>query len=846
MVELPSVFDPTLHCLATAALPLDLRNWYYGFADNFCLFFNMEISNMLDKEDLYSIFAGKALLFMGAGFSIGALRDKNAGEDKFPTGECLAIELLEDLGQENTGHKNLATCAAYYESQKTRQGLLRALGKMLKVKKVQDFHCNILSQPWLRIYTTNYDDLALQAWRGNTKLRRVGLRDPLPEYNANKTDCLYINGYIDYEVLDKSEIVITKQDYSSASNSVREEIIANFLEDATMAEKVFFIGYSLYDIEVAKILQNNLAMRNKVYFIVGDKIDKIDESEIAAFGSVLKINAQKFSEKMQDAAISFQNLTPSEPALFSLEKYEICPANKDYKDDVYELLARSRVNRAKLKRQIFKGPIYAVLRQRLDEVGQRILAGKSLTAIYARFCNGKTIFLEELAASFSDKMPVYFARADAKSLRRDLLFLSKNLGEQKALILVDGYGRAFPLLENLVPRLPNLLFVLAERTPIHRQLWSKLIKNAPEAAAFSLESLEEEEKKCFVNLLRNFGFSGESEHVLLRKLDSLYGNALGRAIFAIIKDSEVARLHVEKFKKDIDSAKRYEDELYVVVMLSILEGVPVLRSRINLILNRNTAYTADFSHSRFFEDILEDMDNYLSCQGGLALEITKHVFQPEKAREILLKLVKFFRKKQSNNYLYKLGEQCLRFFYLEKLFPEDGFKNNVNAFYEEVKRIGDLGGHPLFWLQFAIAKFHQREYLTSMTYINTAMDSAITKKFDPFQIENFKARLFLGADSSLGIDPWERFSQARDLLFKQIRNVVDEHIFRAAAELRPFVNAYLDKFDKSKLELILEFAEVIIEKYRQTPYDTKRDARHDLERIKEAKDKLKEKLVQMG
>ena len=796
---------------------------------------------MLDDDILYSIFSGKALLFLGAGFSLDAKRVVNGVEKSFPKGRTLADELLSDLGMRNPDGKDLATCAAYYEGKKTRKGLLHALGEKLEVKKAQKFHYDILSHPWWRIYTTNYDNLIQMVMPADKKLRRTGLRDTLPDYTPYKTDCLYINGFLDFKDIDNSEIIITKNDYSSSLNFVRDAIIANFLDDVIMVEKVFFIGYSLYDIEVAKILQNNTSIRNKVYFIVEEELNEIDEQELKSFGSVVKIGAEKFSQVLDNAANCYAKLPPIfNESFFSLEKYELESQEKN--ENVFELFMYSRINRKRLKRQIGAKPLYAVPRSQLEEVRQRVLTGHLLTGIHARLCNGKTIFLEELAATLSDSMPVYFARTDAHSLGSDLIGLSKRLGKQKATILVDGYGRAFPHLERAVGRLSNLAFIIAERTPVHRMLWNKISNNTPDAASFSLNQLEATEKECFVELIRNNGLNGESEVYLLDKFDSLYGNAIGRAIFSLIKNSEVARRHIEKFRKDIDLSKTYEDELYAAVMLSIIDGGRVSKSLLNRLLLRNTAYSSDFCQSRIFEDMLEEIDNYVLCGSGLSLEIAKFIFQPDKSLEVLIRIVKFCLKNPQDKYLVKLCEQCLRFFYLEKVFPEENFKNNVNIFYETIRKIGNMGGHPLFWLQFAIAKFNQKEYFESKRYLDTAAESAKSKSFDPFQIENFRARLLLASDPSIGIEPWERFSEARVILLKQANEINDDHLYRSASALNSFLNAHINEFDNVKLKVILQFAQTILDKSIEATEEIKRDSRYSLARLTEARDKVEKKL----
>ena len=289
---------------------------------------NGGISMSIPQHAFFSIFSGKALLFLGAGFSKGAKSLSLDGQQltDFPGGQELAADLMKDLGESET--ESLDRCAEFYEYKTSRAQLLSTLTKRLDVKLVADFQKNILSCPWNRIYTTNYDNIISNSKSLPKKLRNIGLKDKIPHYTNSTIECLYINGYLDMTSPQESTITITREDYASTDNEQRKDIIRMFRTDVSMVEYVFFLGYSIYDIEVAQILQEDTSVKKKIFFIVGHNINVINEATISKYGTVVKITCEEFSYLLTNARNEYSLIPPVYEKVFpSLHKYEILNTN---------------------------------------------------------------------------------------------------------------------------------------------------------------------------------------------------------------------------------------------------------------------------------------------------------------------------------------------------------------------------------------------------------------------------------------------------------------------------------------------------------------------------------------
>ena len=105
------------------------------------------------------ILNGEAVLFLGAGFSIG----NRCEGGLFKTGTELAHYLCDTVGNAQTDNLNIA-CSRYLNHfADWNEGivpLLEELKKQFLAKSICESHEWLLSLPWKRIYTTNYDNLA--------------------------------------------------------------------------------------------------------------------------------------------------------------------------------------------------------------------------------------------------------------------------------------------------------------------------------------------------------------------------------------------------------------------------------------------------------------------------------------------------------------------------------------------------------------------------------------------------------------------------------------------------------------------------------------------------------------
>lgn len=792
----------------------------------------------IPQHALFSIFSGKALLFLGAGFSKGAKSLSLDGQQltDFPGGQELAADLMKDLGVEIT--ESLDRCAEFYESKTGRSQLLSTLARRLNVKSVADFQKNILSCPWNRIYTTNYDNIISSTKSLPKRLRNIGLKDKIPHYTNSTIECLYINGYLDMASPQESSITITREDYASADNAQRKDIIRMFRTDVSMVDHVFFLGYSIYDIEVAQILQEDTSVQKKIFFVVGHDINVINETTISKYGTVVKITCEEFSHLLTNAKEDYALIPPvCEKVFTSLHKYEILntsdqTASSPRVDPIFELLVRSRIDRAHIQKSLQNKSNDILIRTNLELIQSHIDNDKKFIIIHSHTCNGKTVFLEELAAKLNEFYTIFFASPDSQSLSRDLIELSKLYEDKKIVVIVDGYARSIREISPIIDKLRNITFVFSERTAIHK-IVSPSFK-FPDVGVFSLDQLDMQEIANFAKILIDNGITGIPEARLVSDITNKYENSIGKTILSLVEYSETANRFIEKIKKDISDNRKYRNEAYTIIMLSILTGQPVKKSTINEILDVQTAYSQNFVQTSLFHDLFTNRDDTIACPGILPYIISKKAFDPEYARYNAINLAKYAYLHRDKPFYDNISSLSMRYSFLQNALPDENFLSNSTAFYTELRTVGGLGSFPLFWLQFAIAKLNYSEFAMAKQYLKSAYQMAGRTNFNTYQIDNQYARLMLMADDSIPETPYERFCKAEDLLIRQLIDSQDKYPYRAAAALTYF-KRYFHELTTNELIKIKKFINFIETCEQNLPSDIKEEVFFDMKRIFEAK-----------
>lgn len=162
-----------------------------------------------------AILSGRAILIAGSGINYGS---KNINNEQMPLGTSMAEELYNLAGVLDPDDKtDLQDASNYYIEKNSKAELIAFLQNKLSVGEMSDAARQIYSLPWLREYTTNYDQIPILA--ANNAVIPITIDSRVSQNKKNsKRQCVYINGYLgnlNESKLDSSFKLTTKSYLSS-------------------------------------------------------------------------------------------------------------------------------------------------------------------------------------------------------------------------------------------------------------------------------------------------------------------------------------------------------------------------------------------------------------------------------------------------------------------------------------------------------------------------------------------------------------------------------------------------------------------------------------------------------
>lgn len=255
---------------------------------------------MMEHEELLAqIFSGRAILFTGAGFSKGTQTIKDQTP---PDAKELAKKICK-LGNFDEDTDLRYATDFYIENKKSLDDLINLLKESFTIKNVLNIHNEICSAPWRRFYTTNYDNSIVLACASNgKKVEPLDISQPHADKRPSSNLCVHINGSIDTlsRQTINSSFKLSSSSYISPQSFLESPWRTVFRSDIDRCSALVFCGYSLYDIEIQKLLVENEDIYRKTYFITPKDIDTKTRFTLSKFGKIIEISTNGLGELIKN------------------------------------------------------------------------------------------------------------------------------------------------------------------------------------------------------------------------------------------------------------------------------------------------------------------------------------------------------------------------------------------------------------------------------------------------------------------------------------------------------------------------------------------------------------------
>jgi hypothetical protein len=766
---------------------------------------------------------GRAVLFLGAGFSWGAISLAN---EPFLLGAGLGKALADEAGIPSDF--TLEDISDIYASKFGSAALLHKLRNWYVAKSVTKSQKELAKLPWRRVYTTNYDDVFERACAeiGKDVLSNVGT-DTVGKVAKNGLTCVHLNGFIwtATEASLSHELKLTATSYSSGS-AMNDEWADRFRFDLHAAQSIFFVGYSLADLDLRRLLVEQ-ELKEKSFFVLKKDPNLAEAHRASLFGLPVATGVDEFADEVAKFLKTYSVPDDVAPISHCIKPYAPTMMREPVEDrHLFELVLSGKLRGEYIAPAYLGQVVYGGVRSAVQRFAQCLEPGVGVIYFHSSLGNGKTVAMAFAQyAAFVKGFQVFTLSDRGDTLNEELHFALEREGH--TVIFVDNYTEWLDVLSAFRGRVgKDLTLVMSARTASHEALFDRVSDAVGwrDSTEFDLNEMDDDELEWVSGFLDHFGFwqdmAGAGTYAKRRFLknecDGQWSSVLLKVFEAPQMVERLSKLF-EAFNKSAD----YKDPLTKLLLLTVLGYHP--NSPALITLCGDEILTRGFKENSVVSELIDFGGSAFNMRSSvMATFILKKISDPNRTAGSLVQLITQVDKlAYGSNYHFELFKNLVRFSSTNLFFPEEGRGRTAMRVYAEIKGLGHCSRDPQFWLQYAIAALVSKDYEKSGFYFSTAYSHASNlDRYDSFRIDNHYARFLLERAIDTDFNAADRmipFREARRLLRPQFAEDWRHYPYRVATGYFAFLTRFSAELNPSERQEIKGAATEILERIEKLP-----------------------------
>lgn len=778
------------------------------------------------KQAISHLLNGETVLFLGSGFSAGAIK---ADGKEFSTATPLAHKLLQDSGFEPQEYINdLGAASEIYQDAMGEHKLVEFLRNEYSAVKITDSQDYFGSLKFHRIYTTNYDNVIDLAYRNHHKaLRFATLSNNLNDFRDKQNLCVHLNGRIESLTIDSlnNEFKLTNVSYLT-ENITNSPWITLFRTDLKTAKAVFFVGYSMqYDLDLQRIVYEDTELKEKCFFILREDESKATLRLIKKFGTPYPINLDGFVAKIKEIAMEIGNrpIKLEAPILcFTKVKTPNTPS-RILDSDVFDLFTKGEYSFDKIFHSTIS-PIdykYCIYRSKVKEIFNDIKSNNKNILIHSDLGNGKTILIQELEAILAmNGYSVYHYNKYWATLNNEMEVICQK--HDKTAIVFEDYSDKIKYLETLGCIRTDQIIIVSERTSMNDICYEKLYNIFGDFSHYNVNKLSPEDIDAISEILNTYGLWAElassredlKEQFIIRDCK----NQISSLILKLLHSPNI----LQKFDKLVTSLKNEEGyyEAIIFILIAKVSRIDIDLDDLSYAIGADQINTPKFKKNPHVSEFVNFEDNSIKPKSSiLAKELLQRIFDSEIIVSVLIKIFTRLSPHYYSNYNIKnILRRMMTYTNIQHILNKEdqNYKYNLLHFYESIKVLETCNKNPHFWLQYAIVMLSQYEYEKARSYFETAYSYAEKlDNFDTFQIDNHYARFILENEIEFGSKASciKAFTEAHNILMDpKHKREVRHYPYRVAQNYYPFYEKFYKVMSPTEKTLFINACKDMIER----------------------------------
>ena len=782
----------------------------------------------IEKELITKISTGNAILFTGAGFSLDLVSLKG-------THPLRASDLSKEICKiaEIEPDDDLKYSSDVCISKGCTTELISLLKNYYVIQSVGEENCDtnlICSVKWRRFYTTNYDrGLEIGLTNNQKKYQTISIDSDVSKYIKFENPVIHLNGFIENlseESLNTS-FKLSNSSYVDSDLSDSPNWRYFFNQDLDKCSALVFIGYSLYDMDIEKLLHENEKLKDKTFFITTENLSPKDKFRFEKYGKILLIAKKGFAELIKNNVASFS--TPSK-FMKGFKPYSEDILKENIRDsDIQSFLLYGKNQEslaASILLSVHTNHHFAVHRKEvISDVMMRISENKHVLLL-SNYGNGKTCLLWQIATElFQQAKEVYFLSDSNIDYFEELKTLSQS-SEKIKYIIVDDCMTKKDFFKNFVFLQPsNVYLICADRTEVVKKWYGDVFQERNfDFVSVPVDNLSDFEVQSFNDILDFIGLwgnlAGASIDTKKRFLEDNNNHIQFSNILLKLLKSPVITDKINALCKSFLSDEQYQNFVIAVCYLRIIGIKPDLNLVYEL-SDSDLVYNPLLSKNENFLQLFTIHNDYVEVSDAFAKYfMSSNLISGEKIIERLYYIVKKFNNYSNRDCIQNsIFRSALRFHIVSSLLPENNRKEMLLDYYEQLKSfLPWLKNDPNYWMQYAMAKMMwNKMYDDAQKLLETSYSVAEHKgDYDVSKIDNQQARLYLLIAQARPVES-DKFSyfQKADLILKHVE--MDSYALHRISDMLDFYDKCFTSLSIKSRKIVLssfKFYQVKIEKYK--------------------------------
>lgn len=745
---------------------------------------------MNSEDAIDAVAAGRAVLFAGAGFSLGA----KAGADEIPSAKDLGALMMTAIKSDERPDYTLA--AELFVANKDESALQDFLREALTATSVTKAQEAISSQPWRKIYTTNFDNV-IELARKNVGLTYDSLTPKdRPPAAGQRMPIVHLHGYIGESAADQHGIDLARS--KLVSPAIQRTTWPTQLQvDIEAASAIFIVGYSISDFHIAQLIKSTANVRNKTFIVIEENPSHALSAYLSRFGTVMPIGLENLSARISSAARdNTSNLATSEISCFELfDPSE--PSRVPTTEDTIALLLNGIFDDAAYSGgQIEGAPPYSFARRRASQLASSNANQATTVVLQSRIGNGKTMCLRQIERELTASgVEVWQAKYPLPTIIAELDII-RATRKRRAYVfdITDGFEAAISnvsqnlLAGDVLVVTTRLVDAGGDESPIRRMLPGGFVR-------YDLNTLSEEEIVQIERWISYYGLwgntAGSSQASRVRHIREQCGREIRSVVISLFQHGSLEE-RIKQGLRDIEAAEEGVRIAFACLLIARFGNCPLDFFDVSELADvepyATMATLAQVGGGEFVEVRTGDFDIRSPI---LAEFLLARCLPVELVFSAIVTMIDALTTLQGADWRYEESlPSLMKFSIISKIFPDTGRRKFVVPLYEHLLRHRMVRSNPHFWLQFAMARLEMGEFELTQKCLENAYTEARKRgsSYRLYMLDNQKVKFLLKSRMSSDAydDKAAAFSEAVTLFATQVRSVqggIDVHVLRLVEPL---------------------------------------------------------------